>query len=511
MENQGINTENPNHIEYEYSGINIAVLGGIRIDVLDRLKATLKLEIGYQVIRHTFDLYNDSQLDKFIRKVVERFEVSYNLLNQALLSLVDLLEKYRLAENAKLEEEQLPFIKHLTKEEHAQAVAFLKQPDLLARTNDLIGASGVVGEVLNRLRMYLIFTSRKMRNPLHVINFGSSGTGKSHLQEKVGALIPEEEKVEMTYLSENALYYFGQQELRNKVIIVEDLDGAESALYPLRELQSKKKLSKTIVVKTSTGDTKAVSLVVEGPVSVSGCTTKEKVYEDNANRCFLLYLDETEEQDARILDYQRQLSAGTVDEGKELTIREELKNVQRVLQPITIRNPYAVHLDIPKEVFKPRRSNSHYLAFIESITFYYQYQREKKYDKETGEEYIETTIEDIELANELVQDILLRKSDDLSGKTRDYYETLKSYLKQKGKHSFKFQEVRKALRLASTTMKRYQKELMENGYLFRSGKRSEGYDYELINAQDYEQLQNKIEHVLREQLVKIKSKSKDRK
>ena len=111
----------------------------------------------------------------------------------------------------------------------------------------------------------------------------------------------------------------------------------------------------------------------------------------------------------------------------------------------------------------------------------------------------------------LVQDILLRKSDDLSGKTRDYYETLKSYLKQKGKTSFKFQEVRKALRLASTTMKRYQKELMENGYLFRSGKRSEGYDYELINAQDYEQLQNKIEHVLREQLVKIKSKSKDRK
>lgn len=38
---------------------------------------------------------------------------------------------------------------------------FLQQPDLLQRTNDIIGKSGMVGEELNRLIMYLIFTSRK--------------------------------------------------------------------------------------------------------------------------------------------------------------------------------------------------------------------------------------------------------------------------------------------------------------------------------------------------------------
>ena len=43
-------------------------------------------------------------------------------------------------------------------------------------------------------------------------------------------------------------------------------------------------------------------------------------------------------------------------------------------------------LRIPEEVFKPRRTNAHYLAFIEMMTFYHQYQRERQYDQDTGEE-----------------------------------------------------------------------------------------------------------------------------
>ena len=113
----------------------------------------------------------------------------------------------------------------------------------------MISKSGMIGEESNRLLMYLIFTSRKLNQPLHVVSLGASGTGKTHLQEKVGELIPEEDKIEITVLSENAFYYFGQRELKNKLILIEDLDGAESSLYPLRELQSKKRISKTIAHK----------------------------------------------------------------------------------------------------------------------------------------------------------------------------------------------------------------------------------------------------------------------
>ncbi|MCK7560228.1 hypothetical protein MKQ70_37095 [Chitinophaga sedimenti] len=86
-----------------------------------------------------------------------------------------------------------------------------------------------MGEELNRLIMYLVFTSRKGYHPLHVISFGSSGTGKSHLQEKVGELVPEEDRIEITALTENAFYYFDKGELGHKLVLIEDMDGAWSA------------------------------------------------------------------------------------------------------------------------------------------------------------------------------------------------------------------------------------------------------------------------------------------
>ena len=165
---------------------------------------------------------------------------------------------------------------------------------------------------------------------------------------------------------------------------MEDLDGAESVLYPLREIKSKKRITKTVVIKNTKGETRTVSLVVEGPVSIAGCTTRESVYEDNANRSFLLYIDESPEQDERVMAYQRAESAGHIDKAAEHALREQFQNMQRILQPIAVRNPYAEYLQIPREVFKPRRTNAHYLAFIEVVTFYHQYQREKRYRPHHG-------------------------------------------------------------------------------------------------------------------------------
>ena len=268
---------------------------------------------------------------------------------------------------------------------------------------------GVVGEEINRLLMYLVFTSRKTNNPLHIVSLAASGAGKTYLQEKVGQLIPEPDKREITTLSENAFYYFGQQELSHKLILIEDLDGAESVLYPLRELQSKKRISKTVVSKNAKGVTKSQHLTVEGPVCVAGTTTKESIYEDNANRSFLIYLDESKEQDAKIMDYQRKLSAGKVDKEEEAKAAKLLRDSQQLLLPIKVVNPYAEQLYIPDSILKPRRTNTHYLAFIELVTYYHQHQREQKADPQTGEIYIETTIADIKAANQLLKDTLLRK------------------------------------------------------------------------------------------------------
>lgn len=503
------NTTNPEHIHYQQGALDITILGGIRLEGLDRMRVTLKIQVEHLSLRHSLDLYNDNQLEKLVRKVADKLEVGTSVTTAALNDLTDLLENYRLAE---IERTAAAGNQHqrkiLTEAEAKAAQNYLSAPNLMERTKEDIGRAGVIGEENNRLLMYLIFTSRKREAPLHIVSLGSSGIGKTHLQEKVGALIPEEDKIEITTLSENAFYYFGKRQLQNKLILIEDLDGAEDVLYPLRELQSKKRISKTVVHKNTKGETRTVHLTVEGPVSVSGCTTKESLYEDNANRSFLIYIDESKEQDGKVMHYQRKLSAGKIDTTEQGQIVKQFQNMQRTLQAVQVRNPYAEFLKIPDEVFKPRRTNAHYLAFIELVTFYHQYQREKQYDKETGEEFIETTLEDIAEANKLLKEILLRKSDQLTGACRNYFEKLKDWLRQENRTTFGNREARQALRVNASNQKRYMLELM-GSYLVRvsSGKRARGYEYEIVSYEEYEKLKSGIETVLDEILYKLRQRS----
>lgn len=504
---QELNTQNPQHITWKYGEITFSVLGGIRLEGLDRLRVTVKIEMHTTAIRHNLDLYNDGQLEKLIRKCAERFEMGSMYVAKAISELVNRIEAYRLEEIRLQKEKQNPK-KTLTQEERQAAEAFLKEENLIGKTAQLIGTSGVVGEEKNRLLLYLVFTSRKMQRPLHAISFGSSGTGKSHLQEKVGELIPEEEKIEITSLSENAFYYFGQQELRNKLILIEDLDGAENVLYPLRELQSKRSITKTVTVKTAHGTTKTETLRVEGPVSVAGCTTRESVYEDNANRSFLLYIDESKQQDERVMEYQRNLSAGTLDTAAEQKAKTLLKNAQRILQPVTVRNPFAQLLKMPEGVFKPRRTNAHYLQFIEAVTFYHQCQREQHVDGESGELYINTTIGDIAAANELMKEVLLRKSDQLTGGCRNYFEPLKKHLQSNALSAFTNKEISGAMRLPLSTVKRHNLELFNNGFLKLQQKKEKEQDkkahcYEVVSYGDYNALQQKVTTVLDQVLQQL--------
>lgn len=491
-----LNTTNPQHLTFEHPPLQVAVLGGIRLDGLDRMRTTLKVTVEHLSLRHSLDLYNHSQVEKLVRNTAEKLEIGTSVIASALDKLTDELEKYRLAEMEK-EVQEADKRKFLTPAEIKKAKLYLSSPNLMERTAQDIGKAGVIGEEMNRLLMYLIFTSRKMNSPLHIISLGSSGAGKTHLQEKVGGLMPEEDLIEITKLSTNAFYYFGRQQLKNKLILIEDMDGADEVLYPLREIKSKKRLTKTVVVKNTKGETRTVTLTVEGPVSISGCTTHETIYEDNANRSFLIHIDESPEQDEKIMDYQRAVSAGKVDKVAEHQIAESFRDMQRILQPVTIRNPYAQALKIPQEVFKPRRTNAHYLAFIEAVTFYHQYQREKCHDQDTGEEYIETTIEDIAEANNLMKEVLLQKSDPLSGACRQYFETLKNWLKAKGQKTYTARQIMRELRVKETTLRRYHKQLELADFItIKRDKKYKGYRYELINEGDYKELKGKIDKVL---------------
>ena len=233
-----LDTSNSNSYEYITKHLELHILGGIKTNKLESLRITLSIQKlkDNNILRHTLDLYNDNQVEKFVRKVAERLEIGTSVVRRTLQEVTKELENYRFLLIEEYEQANRPYFKELSATEEREAIKYLKRKDLLLKTNELIGKSGVVGEQTNRLLMFLIFTSRKTNNPLHCISLGSSGVGKTHLQSKVSELIPEEDKIEITVLSANAFYYFNRTELQHKLILIEDLDGAESVLYPLREL-----------------------------------------------------------------------------------------------------------------------------------------------------------------------------------------------------------------------------------------------------------------------------------
>mgnify|MGYP001800299893 CR=1 FL=1 len=505
-----LDTTNPDHITYEHPPLEVTVLGGIRLEGLDRMRATLKIKTEeQQAVRHNLDLYNNIQVEKLIRRVAERLEIGTSVITAALVDLTEELEDYRMRTIEQMASADQKPHKMLTPEEIKTTKLYATAPNLMQRIGDDLQATGIIGEWENALIEYIVMGSRKCNDPLSVITLARSGMGKSYLQEKVAATMPQEDIIESTQITESSFYRFGRHELSGKIFLIEDLDGAEDVLYPIREMQTKKRISKTVTLKDSQGQMKTMTLIVEGPISVCGCTTKESVYEDNANRSLLLHLDGSKEQDKRIMDYSRNLKAGLVDQEKEETTREQLEHLQRILLPKKIINPYAIYIELPQEVFKPRRTLTLLLSFIEAITYHHQYQREELADQH-GEVYIETTPEDIEWAFKLLRDVLFRKSDELSGACREFYEWLIQSERKLNIASFFGSEIRKERRINPRTLSRYLQELTAYGKLQITGgnKYKTGYQYSLAEPTD--NLQDSVDQQISKVLEQVKKAATQR-
>jgi uridine kinase len=102
-----------------------------------------------------------------------------------------------------------------------------------------------------------------MKKTLHVVVQGSSGSGKTHLIKKIADLMPQERVKRFTRISEKSFYNYGEYDLVNRLIVLEDYDGMkEEAEFALRELQSNEKLgppSRLDHIAIATGSSETIS------------------------------------------------------------------------------------------------------------------------------------------------------------------------------------------------------------------------------------------------------------
>jgi hypothetical protein len=81
---RNLDTTNPEHIHYQQGALDITILGGIRLEGLDRMRVTLKIQVEHLSIRHNLDLYNDTQVEKLVRKVADKLEIGTSVTTAAL-------------------------------------------------------------------------------------------------------------------------------------------------------------------------------------------------------------------------------------------------------------------------------------------------------------------------------------------------------------------------------------------------------------------------------------------
>lgn len=132
----------------------------------------------------------------------------------------------------------------------SNSIDFLKRKHLLKNLNQLIGKAGIVGEENSRMLLFLIIISYVNKSPLHALVQGSSGSGKTHIISRIADMMPQEDVLRFTRITESSLYNWGEFDLFQKVVIIEDLDGLkEDALYALREFISNQILRSSVTIK----------------------------------------------------------------------------------------------------------------------------------------------------------------------------------------------------------------------------------------------------------------------
>jgi hypothetical protein len=275
-------------------------------------------------------------------------------------------------------------------------------------------ALGYVGEEENKVLVYLISLSRFLPKPLSAIILSGSGAGKSFVAELAERLTPPEGVEFYSRLSTLALAFMGEYEIQGKLILLEERAGGEAADYSIRTLQSKLRIVQALPIKDpKTGKIKTVRNVVYGPIAYIETTTNPNLNPENTSRCFLIHLDESREQTARIQERQRRARSlselGRIDVA---AIEKRHHLIQRVLEPLPVVIPFAEHLTFSDHFLRNRRDNERLLSLLEVVAFLHQFQRPRRVH--AGQEYIEATLDDYRITYWLAQKVLLPAVDELS-------------------------------------------------------------------------------------------------
>ncbi len=467
---------------------------------VEQLKIQLYVQRGEAFFIDKLDLYSSKQRQIFINQACAELGVGDEIIKKDLGKVLLALEQEQLKENA------APILSNecLSEADKSAAMELLRDPNLPERILADFALAGVVGEETNKLVGYLAGVSRKLERPLAVVIQSSSAAGKSSLMDAVLAFMPEDERVQYSAMTGQSLFYMGETRLKHKILAISEEEGAHTASYALKLLQSEGEVTIASTGKDdSTGQLITREYKVEGPVMLFLTTTAIDIDEELLNRCLVLTVNESREQTEAIHRAQRlkRTLQGLEAKQQKSLILQLHRNAQRLLKSLAVINPYADQLTFLSDKTRTRRDHEKYLTLIDSIALLHQYQREiktlpSKNPQEKALDYIEVTPTDIALANRLAHDILGKTLDELPPQTRQLLSLIyrmvcaacaAQHIEQ-SHFRFSRKQIRDFSGWGNTQLKIHCKRLEDMEYLLiHRGGRGQSFDYELLYQGEGEQ------------------------
>lgn len=405
--------------------------GDVRYEIETTLDCGTRLEVRVElegrVHLDRFDVSKAAQRRRFAESAALKAKVPCEDVEAHLIQMLDAvrgLQERMLNPEAKSARSTPAEV--LSEAEMSRALLTLRDPNLLDTIAADLTSLGWTGEEKTKRLLYLIATSRKLKFqpplcPLSSALLSSSSSGKTFAVDTVCALMPPEDVLQVSKLSDSALFYLDPGALRHRILVVPESDVLSKEIHVLlRVLLSGGGLTHSRFERDmTTGQARSRMTEIKGPVSL--LTTSAGTFDGQVlSRCVEIRIDESPAQTQRIVAAQlRQRSDAGCGARREEIVRRH-HALQRLLEPMAVLIPFADRIEFNASRVSHRRLLDKFLNLIAASALLHQYQRPKDHGVLIASE------RDFTLAAELMSDALNRTNDELGVHARAVVELLQA-------------------------------------------------------------------------------------
>lgn len=433
------------------------------------LRVTIRATRGEKSTAITIDFHHLRQRREFIKEMSRVFEGSSDQFEADLSKLQQACD-IRLAQPDFVMPAEA--VDPVPEGDKREAHLLGESRDLFKRIIEDCHALGVVGEPENILLSYLVMSSRRMSDPLALMNISNHGVGKSFIAEMARDLCPPEDRFDVTHLSAKAFFHAGPGKLKHKLITIAEQEGAEKANYSLRVLISAKVLTAVITSKDpATGRLQAETKRVEGPAAVINTSSDPNLDRETLSRYVVTHSDQSREQTRKIQQRQREshTEAGILARREAERIFRRHHALQRLLQQVEVTLPAALEIPYADDRLNGRRDFPKVLSLVKTVAFVRQMQ--KKVRQVGGVNLIEADADDVAVALPLIRKLFGARLDEISEPSRALLLAMRGIEKftPGGAEQFRFTRrfVREHTGWSKTSVQRCFAELEDCEYILR--------------------------------------------